>query len=113
MAGRTCVTCPWHRHQITLDTGESLYTAIDPKDLTKMRPGCTKGIKQRTHKAKISNGDVFVQLSDLSKPIESDQYFTDKYKSMRENTLKEPILQNRLSLANSVPIHSVRSFLKK
>ena len=43
---RLCVVCPWHRHSITMDTGESLYTSIDP-----LRPHTphhirSKGVKQ-------------------------------------------------------------------
>ena len=44
--GRLCVVCPWHKHTITLDTGESLYTAIDPANPRKRRYNCSKGVKQ-------------------------------------------------------------------
>ena len=43
--GRKCVVCPWHKHSITLDTGESLYTAIDPSNLANLKP-MSKGVKQ-------------------------------------------------------------------
>jgi len=38
--------CPWHKHTITLDTGESLYTAIDPANPRRRRYNCSKGVKQ-------------------------------------------------------------------
>ena len=99
--------CPWHKHKITLDTGESLYTAIDPANPTKKKEGCSKGVKQRTHAVKIIDGEIHVQLSDLSKEVDSDQYFTDTFKAMREATLKQPLLVQRPPGKN-VPIHSFR-----
>ena len=107
VAGRACITCPWHRHQITLDTGESLYTSIDPANPKKKKPGCSKGVKQRTHTVKVENGTVYVQLSDLTHEVDSDLYFTAQFKEMREATLKEPILQIRPPRMK-VPIHSHR-----
>ena len=44
--GRLCVVCPWHKHTITLDTGESLYTAFDPMNPKKLKHNCSKGVKQ-------------------------------------------------------------------
>lgn len=44
--GRLCVICPWHKHSITLDTGESLYTAVDPSNLTNVTHNMSKGVKQ-------------------------------------------------------------------
>ena len=56
---------------------------------------------------KVEDGDVYVQLSDLTHEVDSDQYFRDIFKEMREATLKEPILQIRPPRM-SVPIHSHR-----
>ena len=107
VAGRTCVACPWHRHQITLDTGESLYTSVDPANPKKKKPGCSKGVKQRTHFVKVERGFVYIQLSDLAHKVDSDVYFSAQFKEMREATLKEPILQVRPPKMK-VPIHSYR-----
>lgn len=56
---------------------------------------------------KVEDGAVYVQLSDLSHKVESDQYFREIFKEMREATLKEPILQIRPPRMR-VPIHSRR-----
>lgn len=44
--GRLCIVCPWHKHCITLDTGESLYSSIDPKNPRNVKHNCSKGAKQ-------------------------------------------------------------------
>ena len=44
--GRLCVVCPWHKHTITLDTGESLYTSINPSNPREKKYNCSKGVKQ-------------------------------------------------------------------
>ncbi|CAI8026657.1 Rieske domain-containing protein [Geodia barretti] len=41
--GRLCVVCPWHRHSITLDTGESLYTSINPANPKEKKYNSLKG----------------------------------------------------------------------
>lgn len=62
--GRPCVICPYHKYKITLDNGEGLYHSYDPKDLRKPPKLRSKGVKQRTHHAKINGNDVYVALSD-------------------------------------------------
>ena len=41
-----CVVCPWHKHSITLDTGESLYTSFNPLKPKEVKHNCSKGVKQ-------------------------------------------------------------------
>jgi hypothetical protein len=48
--GRMCVICPWHKHSITLDTGESLYTSIDPSNPVSLQHK-SKGVKQVSEEA--------------------------------------------------------------
>lgn len=46
MHGRLCVVCPWHKHSIALDTGESLYASFDPHNPRNIKYNCSKGVKQ-------------------------------------------------------------------
>eukprot|EP00755_Sulcionema_specki_P020181 Sspe_Gene.71296::Locus_42223_Transcript_1_2_Confidence_0.667_Length_1497::g.71296::m.71296/K00326/E1.6.2.2; cytochrome-b5 reductase len=62
-----CVTCPWHRYQIRLETGEKLLMGMNQQ--MKAVPGC----RQRVHKTKVVSGRVHVQLSTEGK-VESDNY---------------------------------------
>lgn len=103
-----CVVCPWHKHAITLDTGESLYTAIDPANPRVKVYNCSKGVKQRTHHVKVDveHDCVYVRLSDLSKPTESDRYFSEEYRVFMENALNEPTPEQLGAV--KVPIHSSR-----
>ena len=103
--------CPWHKHAITLDTGESLYTAIDPKNPRRITYNCTKGVKQRIHHVKVEDDKVLVKISDLSTTLDSDRYYSEEYKVFMENALAEPILVKRDAV--KVPIHSSRTHLKK
>ena len=95
---------------ITLDTGESLYTAIDPRNPKKLKPNCSKGVKQRLHHAKIKGDMVYVKVSDLDQELESDRYYSEEYKEFMKNALIEPMLVNRDAV--KVPIHSSRTHLK-
>lgn len=106
-----CVVCPWHKHMITLDTGESLYTSIDPSNPKIQKPNCSKGVKQRIHHAKIEGDTVYVKISDLEKELDSDRYYSDEYKEFMKNALDEPILVNRDAV--KVPIHSSRKHLRQ
>lgn len=69
-------------------------------------------ITQRVHHVRIDGDSVFVMTSDLSKPVESDRYFTEPYREMMENVLQEPILQPNRPVV-SVPIHSTRTGLPR
>ena len=90
-----CVVCPWHRYQISLRTGDSLYQNMSGTV-------CSKGIKQRVHEAREytcgvaglglgpgcirtwathsckqvvrQDGRIFVRLSPAEGKIESDTY---------------------------------------
>lgn len=101
--------CPWHKHTITLDTGESLYTSINPANPKEMKHNCSKGVKQRVHHVRVEGDAVYLKLSDLSKPIESDRYFSEQYKIFI-GVLEQPLLQKPPS---RYPIHSSRKDLKK
>ena len=101
-----CVVCPWHKHMITLDTGESLYTAVDPRNPRNLTYNCTKGRKQRTHHVLVRGDDIYVKPSTTDRELESDRYYSDEYKVFMENALKEPILVRENAV--TVPIHSSR-----
>jgi nitrite reductase/ring-hydroxylating ferredoxin subunit len=107
--GRLCVVCPWHKHTITLDTGESLYTSINPSNPREKKYNCSKGVKQRVHHVRIDGDNVCLRLSDLSKQVESDRYFTEQYKAFIEGVLEQPVLQKP---PPRYPIHSTRKGLK-
>ena len=133
--GRLCVVCPWHKHSITLDTGESLYTSINPSNPKERKYNCSKGVKQvsvtlntvcnvhivpieflsisdiqRVHHVLVEGDSVYVKLSDLSKEIESDRYFSEQYKKFIEGVLEQPIMR-RPPLR--YPIHSSGKDLRK
>ncbi|XP_039615304.1 Rieske domain-containing protein isoform X2 [Polypterus senegalus] len=76
--GKVCIICPWHKYKITLTDGEGLYEACNPSDFS--TKWCSKGVKQRTHLVHVENGNVYVTLSDLSSPIDSDYYQSEKFK---------------------------------
>ncbi|KFU86743.1 Rieske domain-containing protein, partial [Chaetura pelagica] len=78
--GQACVVCPWHNYVITLETGEGLYEGINPSEPSPTPKWQSKGVKQRTHKVTIDNGNVYVSPPDLSVSFDSD-YFADKYKN--------------------------------
>lgn len=104
-----CVVCPWHKHKITLDTGESLYTSIDPLNPKIQKPNCSKGVKQRLHHAKVEGDMIYIKISELEQEVESDRYYGDEYKEFMKNALLEPILVDRNAV--QVPIHSSRKHL--
>ncbi|XP_032070657.1 Rieske domain-containing protein isoform X2 [Thamnophis elegans] len=78
--GQSCIICPWHKYKITLNTGEGLYQAINPKEPSAVPKWKSKGEKQRTHRVTVDNGNVYVTLSDLMEYKESD-YYAEKYKT--------------------------------
>uniref|UniRef100_A0A670Y4Z5 Rieske domain-containing protein n=1 Tax=Pseudonaja textilis TaxID=8673 RepID=A0A670Y4Z5_PSETE len=78
--GQPCIICPWHKYKITLNTGEGLYQAINPKEPSAVPKWKSKGAKQRTHRVTVDNGNVYVTLSDLMEYKESD-YYAEKYKT--------------------------------
>ncbi|KFQ28422.1 Rieske domain-containing protein, partial [Mesitornis unicolor] len=78
--GQACVTCPWHKFKIVLETGEGLYEGINPLEPSPAPRWQSKGVKQRIHKVTIDNGNVYVSPPDLSVSFDSD-YFADKYKN--------------------------------
>ncbi|KAI6659372.1 acetylcholinesterase isoform E4-E6 precursor [Oopsacas minuta] len=74
--GTRCITCPWHRNKIELDTGDNLYTTIDP--FTRQTKPGRKKFKQRTHKVVVNGEGVFVKLSTKygnQNEFESDFYY--------------------------------------
>ncbi|XP_070794879.1 Rieske domain-containing protein isoform X2 [Pituophis catenifer annectens] len=72
--GQPCIICPFHKYKITLNTGEGLYQAINPKEPSAVPKWKSKGVKQRTHRVTVDNGNVYVTLSDLLEYKESDYY---------------------------------------
>uniref|UniRef100_A0A8C6Q2B9 Rieske domain-containing protein n=1 Tax=Nothobranchius furzeri TaxID=105023 RepID=A0A8C6Q2B9_NOTFU len=84
--GRLCIVCPWHKYKITLAEGEGLYQAVENPTVKPIRTyWCSKGVKQRVHKVTEVGGNIFVTLNDSSKPIESDVYQVEKYRTMPES----------------------------
>ncbi|XP_042277608.1 Rieske domain-containing protein [Thunnus maccoyii] len=81
--GRPCIVCPWHKYKITLAEGEGLYQAVDDPTAKPLRTHWrSKGVKQRIHKVTEVNGDVYVTLNDSSEAIESDNYQTERYRTV-------------------------------
>lgn len=58
---------------------------------------------------RVEGDTVYLKLSDTSRPVDSDRYFTEQYKVFVENVLKDPILQKP---PPRHPIHSSRKDLK-
>ncbi|KAJ8285508.1 hypothetical protein GJAV_G00027620 [Gymnothorax javanicus] len=79
--GRLCIVCPWHKYKITLAEGESLYQAVDPNDKPPRPRWCSKGVKQRIHRAIEVDEDIFIHLNNTPGHIESDFYQTDKFRA--------------------------------
>lgn len=77
--GRLCITCPWHLHQITLDSGESLYYSVDVRDPKHSRQLCSKGVKQRVHEVKRVGDKLFVRLCLSGQAVDSDFYYSIEY----------------------------------
>ncbi|XP_062984689.1 Rieske domain-containing protein [Elgaria multicarinata webbii] len=80
--GQPCIICPWHKYKITLATGEGMYQAINPREPSLSPKWQSKGVKQRTHRVTVDNGNVYVTLSDLAESIDSDYYAEKNYKKM-------------------------------
>lgn len=77
--GRLCVTCPWHSHQITLDTGESLYRSVDISDPRHPKQLRSKGVRQRVHEVKLIGDKIFVRLCLSGQKVDSDFYYSEEY----------------------------------
>jgi hypothetical protein len=59
-----------------------------------------------------------IKLSDLSQTLDSDRYFSEEYREMMENVLKEPVLKPPPGVKGqhpgvNVPIHSTRTGLPR
>ncbi|XP_068127792.1 Rieske domain-containing protein [Hyperolius riggenbachi] len=79
--GRPCVVCPWHKYRIVLENGEGLYRGVNPSDRQRNKKWFSKGVKQRTHKVTVSNGGVYITLSDISASYcDSDFFAKEKFK---------------------------------
>ncbi|NXE79069.1 RFESD protein, partial [Cochlearius cochlearius] len=78
--GQACVTCPWHKYKIALETGEGLYEAKNRLQPSPTPQWESAGVKQRIHKVTIDNGNVYVSPPDLSLRFDSD-YFVGKYEN--------------------------------
>ncbi|CAH1772685.1 unnamed protein product [Owenia fusiformis] len=70
----SCIVCPWHRYKICLQTGESVYQEAYPHQPVKRGPWKSTGVKQRTHCVIEREGNIYVQLSDLTQEMPSDHY---------------------------------------
>ncbi len=56
---------------------------------------------------KVQDDQVFLKLSALTSTLDSDRYFTEEYRHLIQNVLKEPVLQPNRPTPN-VPLHSSR-----
>ena len=77
--GRLCVRCPWHLHQIALDSGESLYYSVDVRNPRGMKTLCSKGVKQRLHEVRRIGDKLFVQLCLSGEKVDSDYYYSEEF----------------------------------
>lgn len=66
----TVVSCPYHSYKITLDGGERLV-----KDMSGVLKSAGK--RQRTHKVKVKEGNVYVKVSTPEK--DGDAFDCDRY----------------------------------
>ena len=61
---------------------------------------------------KVVRDEVYLKLSALTSELDSDRYFTEEYRHLIENVLKEPVLQpHQPRVGMSVPLHSIRTDL--
>ena len=69
---------------------------------------------QRVHLVKVEGDSVLVKLSDQSRTLDSDRYYTEEYRELTESVLKEPVLRPRQQLpwGRGGAIHSSRTGLK-
>ena len=70
---------------------------------------------QRVHGVKVEGDRVLVKLSELSRTLDSDRYYTEEYRELTESVLREPVLRQRQQLPwgrGGAAIHSSRSGLK-
>ncbi|XP_076851009.1 Rieske domain-containing protein [Brachyhypopomus gauderio] len=86
---KLCIVCPKHKYKISLEEGEGLYKATNPREKTQPARWRSKGIKQRVHKVTEQDGDVFVTLSRIPGWIESDYYQTEKGREELKKTQDE------------------------
>lgn len=67
VAGRSCVSCPWHNYLVDIFSGEGLYLDLS-------RRYCSKGVRQRVHQVDVrDDGHVYVKLA-LQGSVASDEY---------------------------------------
>lgn len=78
VAGHWCIICPYHKHKITLDTGERLHFSFDPKDFKKPPKLCSKGTVQRIHQVQVVEDKVYVTLSDSKEYFPSDYFYSKR-----------------------------------
>eukprot|EP00730_Choanoeca_flexa_P010075 TRINITY_DN15157_c0_g1_i1.p1 TRINITY_DN15157_c0_g1~~TRINITY_DN15157_c0_g1_i1.p1 ORF type:complete len:156 (+),score=32.97 TRINITY_DN15157_c0_g1_i1:137-604(+) len=71
---RTCLKCPWHGYVIDIRTGEGINAA---------QASCSsKGVKQRVHKATVTEEQTVLVELDLAGERNSDYYSSDLYLKM-------------------------------
>eukprot|EP01060_Flectonema_neradi_P033740 TRINITY_DN5742_c2_g3_i1.p1 TRINITY_DN5742_c2_g3~~TRINITY_DN5742_c2_g3_i1.p1 ORF type:complete len:507 (+),score=45.81 TRINITY_DN5742_c2_g3_i1:1320-2840(+) len=64
----SCVVCPWHRYQITLEKGLKVFQSMDGQYTS------TGQCKQRVHEVKINDDRVLVKLNMSEENVTSDDY---------------------------------------
>ena len=86
VAGRLCLTCPWHHYRVDVETGEGLYMDLG-------RKWRSKGKRQRVHQVRVADGDVMeVRLSTEKEGEElpSDVYaYGFKFQQRAEHASRE------------------------
>ncbi|XP_019736820.1 Rieske domain-containing protein isoform X1 [Hippocampus comes] len=83
IGGTLCIICPKHKYKISLAKGEGLCKTIDKTQNPPMPKWFSKGVKQRVHTVRETNGDVYVELSKMPGWIESDYYQGEEGKEKR------------------------------
>ncbi|XP_022532319.1 Rieske domain-containing protein isoform X2 [Astyanax mexicanus] len=84
-----CIVCPKHKYKMSLEEGEGIYKASNPKEPEQPARWYSKGIKQRVHKVTEVDGNIFVTLSDCPGWIESDYYQGEKGREELKKALAE------------------------
>ncbi|GAB5370995.1 hypothetical protein AAMO2058_001541000 [Amorphochlora amoebiformis] len=76
--GDPCLKCPWHKYPVSLTCGKKYSQLVEFDSNGKLRKtngwSTGKNIVQRTHKAEIKEGKVFITLSKDDSKIKSDTY---------------------------------------
>ena len=94
-----CVVCPWHRYQVSLSSGDSIY-----RDLKGQH--CTKGVKQRTHPVAVRHGTIYLRVPparSAGAPLDSDSYAFKPPPPSTPSTGGQPMVRSGALLTKAWP----------